>query len=252
MSAASGMCGSSCGLAIARCAFDRQPRSLQPPQPSTLIQVEPLRSPRRGPAEHHRGEADGQAARDVEEGEAALALLGQALALDHPGRERREGAEQRGAREQEPVARGAGAVQQTEQEGAEPVDDEDPEREPARPAALNRDIEKEAQARTRAAHERDRHPQEQAARQDARPLRSSARTAAGRRGARPRCCRGRTHRPVRRVRRGRARRSRAAAWRTSSAHRTARCRATGRGSPRPPTAAAPRPATTRAAPSRRR
>jgi hypothetical protein len=105
-----------------------------------------------------------------------LALLGQALArtiqVENVVKEPSSAVP-----ESRNVARGAGAVQQTEQEGAEPVDDEDPERELARPAALNRDIEKEAQARTRAAHERDRHPQEQAARQNARPLRSSARTA---------------------------------------------------------------------------
>ena len=144
MSAASGMCGSSSGLAVGRCACDgqtcgdpapartgslpaemlvgerdpglrgdavrllgRRPacpasRPAAPFAPHTpAIHAHSARTSDRraeGPAEHHRGEADGQAARDVDEGEAALAVLGQALALDHPGRERREGAEQRGAR----------------------------------------------------------------------------------------------------------------------------------------------------------
>jgi hypothetical protein len=66
-------------------------------------------------------------------------------------------------------------VQEPEQECSERVDDEDPEREAAGPAALNGSVEQEAKACARAAQERDPDP-EGGGRQDAR-LFTSALTA---------------------------------------------------------------------------
>src|SRR5262249_22271073 len=114
--------------------------------------------------------AEGDA--EVRDRNALLALLAEALRLEHPGRERRERPEQARSREQQRVARHREAGQQAERERAAEVDGERPERERARRAPLDEAVELEAQYRAGAAEQR--HADPDSGRHHARVLRVSA------------------------------------------------------------------------------
>src|SRR5262249_29517702 len=104
------------------------------------------------------GETGDDAQADVRDGDRILAVLHEALRLEHPRRERRVRAEEAGADDEEPRARHACTGEDAEHERAAHVDEESAERELALATGRDRTVEREARDRADASDKRESDP----------------------------------------------------------------------------------------------
>ena len=93
---------------------------------------------------------------DVQRGRGELAILGQPVGLEHPGREGRVGTDRRRARDHHRVAAEREPVEQAQQERAADVDRERPERQLAAEARADPAVHEEARDRSRGRRRRPR------------------------------------------------------------------------------------------------